>query len=459
MLRVGPARLIANLDANVVVLRGRIPMVSADAPKSWIDVAMVGEWRGYHDGEFQFTREIFSQIIKNFEGQTNPIPVDYEHQLLANPPVKAEAAGWIHELKVENDHLVALVEWTEDAAELIRKGKYKFNSPVVDFKAKHRKSGKPIGAELHSVAVTNAPFIDAQMPLAASRLRARGREVVAMGMVKSDLLTKIKAAFNDLPDDLDPGQVEGVVKAIIDLEAAKSGVGSTDDAAAEEAAKEASVADAALSDKPSADAVALGVDPIPNAATGAFAEELAALIKDAASRAGITFADDAALLAIVRDKLDAIVAALSGTNANGSAAEMSNTPAVQLTKKLEAAEQRIVALNKRVAEFESKDEGRAKKAIEEQVDALIAAGKALDAERPHLVQLARTDPDTFARWTATRPQVVPVKEAAPEGKPTESNDLTLSEEQQWAVLTFKQCGWNETQAIQMVRKTYARNSA
>jgi len=143
--------------------------LDAGTNSGWAHVAMLGEWRGHHSGEFEFTRDSFTQILKNFSAQSNPIPWDYEHDSF-NPSTSGPkpASGWVKRMELRNNgtELWAYVDWTPRAAQMIRDGEYAYCSPVVDFESIDRKSGDVIGAELLSVALTNNPFLDGQHKIA-----------------------------------------------------------------------------------------------------------------------------------------------------------------------------------------------------------------------------------------------------------------------------------------------------
>lgn len=61
--------------------------------------------------------------------------------------------------------LKALVEWTPDAAEMIRKGQYRFFSPAIDWSALDKETGEAQGATLTSGALTNHPFLEELPPI------------------------------------------------------------------------------------------------------------------------------------------------------------------------------------------------------------------------------------------------------------------------------------------------------
>ncbi|GML74329.1 hypothetical protein B10628_20150 [Campylobacter jejuni] len=74
--------------------------------------------------------------------------IDYEHQSLKNE--KAPAAGWIKELYLENDALMAKAEFNEEAKKYIANKQYHYLSPVFGVNSKDNKSGELVRAKLHS---------------------------------------------------------------------------------------------------------------------------------------------------------------------------------------------------------------------------------------------------------------------------------------------------------------------
>jgi hypothetical protein len=135
-----------------------------------IPIALTGTWvKGDH--KFSITRQDLADMLSNFEKRKNEqVVIDYEHasevpEVARGGPVPA--AGWIHALSLVpspngrgaggEGELKALVEWTPDAEEMIRKGQYRFFSPAIDWGARDKETGEPQGATLTSGALTNHP--------------------------------------------------------------------------------------------------------------------------------------------------------------------------------------------------------------------------------------------------------------------------------------------------------------
>lgn len=172
----------------------------------WVQVAKQGKFRGHAAGPFEMTLGTFEEIIRNFRNSQNKtIPFDFEHASEQEPtegsiPSEgAPAQGWIHDLKIgEDGNLWGLTEWLPLARKYIKNKQYKFLSPAIVFGAKDRVTGKPIGARLSSVALTNNPFLDGMAPLAAKH-----RESAALASASADAIARDVAAALRRPDILE----------------------------------------------------------------------------------------------------------------------------------------------------------------------------------------------------------------------------------------------------------------
>lgn len=112
-------------------------------------------------GDFNVDKESFELIRRQFIGRKVDIVIDYEHQTLAD--VQAPAGGWIKDLYLGTDAVMAKVEWTKKAAEYLRNKEYRYLSPVVLVRKKDQKA-----MALHSAALTNTPAIDGMFALVNS---------------------------------------------------------------------------------------------------------------------------------------------------------------------------------------------------------------------------------------------------------------------------------------------------
>jgi len=102
-----------------------------------------------------------NQIINYFEGRSNDMVIDYEHQTLKS--VEAPAAGWIKKLINRGEQgLWAAVEWTEKATKYLVNREYRYFSPVFMV----RKSDRKV-VQVTNAALTNSPQINHLTPIMA----------------------------------------------------------------------------------------------------------------------------------------------------------------------------------------------------------------------------------------------------------------------------------------------------
>lgn len=140
----------------------------ADAENiGWIQVAMVGKWEHEFYGTIEITKAHLKEFVRNFEEGKRDVVVDYQHSSHSPDPEEAIAGGWVKELTIKNrgKELWAKVEWTERASEKIRAGEYRYISPEFVLEYKDKESGKPVGATLLAVALTNRPFLEGMAPV------------------------------------------------------------------------------------------------------------------------------------------------------------------------------------------------------------------------------------------------------------------------------------------------------
>ena len=174
-------RFMATLDAGAGEAAGKVR----------IPLAVTGTWvRG--SNKFSITPGDLQSIVRNFrERQNGEINVDYDHasempEVAAGGPIPSagrivgidppEKLGANSELRIANREgdsplatrhsrsiLWGWFEPTERARTLVKNGEYRYISPAIDWGAKNKRTGKPQGATLTSVALTNRPFLE-EMP-------------------------------------------------------------------------------------------------------------------------------------------------------------------------------------------------------------------------------------------------------------------------------------------------------
>jgi hypothetical protein len=163
-------------------IRGKtIRLEKAGEWPRWIQVAEAGLYLGHQSGPFEFTQQVFDQIIANFKnlpeykknpGKEKVIPFDWRHA--SERPAKSieteHAQGWALDLRTQKAadgtvQLWALADIQDPARSLIDEEKVRFCSVSVWPDSVDPVSGKDIGFYLSSIALTNDPFIRGMVPI------------------------------------------------------------------------------------------------------------------------------------------------------------------------------------------------------------------------------------------------------------------------------------------------------
>lgn len=251
-LRGTPARrFVAALDSVAASPLVRIPL------------AITGKWvRG--SSEFSITLADLEEIVRNFnERQNGEINVDYDHasempEVAAGGPIPSAGRlvkidpperfgsseflirGSTTETRTPSPGsryiLYGWYEPTERARQLIQNREYRYISPALDWSARHKRTGKPQGATLSTVALTNRPFLEELPPLQLSdptyRLveaddaradtslpQSQERNQTGGSMKKAKLSVadgKVKITHEDLPDEYyaDPEELKQCLEAL-----------------------------------------------------------------------------------------------------------------------------------------------------------------------------------------------------------------------------------------------------
>lgn len=183
MIALSAAGAAANTD--YFVLKASID-ITKDTP--WQKIGVTGKWDGHSGGTFEMNQTIFEQMIANYEQAGIDIVVDYEHQTLWGSA--APAAGWINKmpisLKAENGELLAKIDWTDKAKEHILAKEYRYLSPVFAPNTLSQTDASNIGWTLHSVALTNKPFLEELGEVRINKLTQTNHEKEEGTMTKDE---------------------------------------------------------------------------------------------------------------------------------------------------------------------------------------------------------------------------------------------------------------------------------
>lgn len=169
-----------------------------------IKLAKVGEWKGHDVSTFVLTIDDLKQIKTNFDNTPIDVLIDLDHATYFYGT--GEAYGWIKELEVRGEELWAKVDWLEHGLELLKSGKYKYISPVLQKNTVDTVSGEDIGWTIHSAAITNRPFLEDLGEVIANNKSNKGEEEMAV----KKTLEELEKENKDLKDQVETSKNEKI---------------------------------------------------------------------------------------------------------------------------------------------------------------------------------------------------------------------------------------------------------
>ena len=213
----------------------------------WVMIACAGRWLGAPQRPEIITEEHLRSAADYFErnqaAHGADLVVDYHHATLAAAAGqgRAPAAGWIREMDLRNAgrELWGHVLWVSNTASEIAKGAYRYLSPVLRWNTPDRVTGAPVPMMVHSVALTNTPFLTELESLNEAAATDGGADITAVerGGESMKVLALIAAALTGmtpeqvasalgLEADAEDAQVAQGIMALVDrvteLEAASA---------------------------------------------------------------------------------------------------------------------------------------------------------------------------------------------------------------------------------------------
>lgn len=370
--------------------------VHPESRTTWVQVAPTGAWHGHPDGEFQLTDEYFASAIERFNAESTPPACDYDHASISPSGEGTPASGWIQDIAVRDGWLCALIEFTDKAAQMIRAGEYRFCSGVFVFDSPDKKSGKPIACRLHSVALTNTPFIDGQKPIVLSATHV-ARVALSNGArmkIKRDALLELLEKIEG--DEIESEQLHAAVEAAAATAVAIDGAEPSEDvdlsALSESATEEEKDDEKALASVPLAE----DLPEAEQAEEAAAASDAGAMMM--AKLVEATGMDEAGVLAALETNLDAVITALAGTGGSADPMAMS----------VKALSSSLAAANARLAKYVAAEKKLKERELDAEIDALVSSGRILPAQRGDWRSLAQSSHAQFRKLAASLPRVVPL---------------------------------------------------
>lgn len=143
-----------------------LSIASAGVPE-WVMIARTGAWLGHPTAPEVVTPELLRSALdyfrRHYGAHGADLVVDYHHASLTAPQTGgvAPAAGWVRqmELRAGGAELWGRVLWTTEAARAVAARRYRYLSPVLRFNTPDRLTGEPVPMTVHSIALTNTPFL------------------------------------------------------------------------------------------------------------------------------------------------------------------------------------------------------------------------------------------------------------------------------------------------------------
>lgn len=180
---------------------------------SEVEVLRTGEWDHPSYGKMVITQETLDEMIKNFNARlrkgvyfTEGHPVDDE---------ELPSVGWVTGLRKLGESLRAVVEWTEDGMEMLRKKSYKFFSPEFYFKYEDPESRETYKNVLTGGALTNRPYFKSlEAVVLSEKMLTRNKKAMKFNLEEvlakkaEDVSSEERAFLLTMKEDLDESDVK-----------------------------------------------------------------------------------------------------------------------------------------------------------------------------------------------------------------------------------------------------------
>ena len=213
------------------------PLPSGPQAPGWIMLARTGTWLGHPAAPEVITPDRLVSAMRYFDlhhaAHGADVVIDYHHASVVAPQggMRAPAAGWIQEMELRagDTELWGRVLWTAEAACAIARRSYRYVSPVLRFGRPDRVTGEPVAMYVHSVALTNTPFLTELQALNQSAATDGGAHAVsAEGGDDMSLLENLARALDQQPEQvasrlgLDAGEEDEAVALALMANAARA---------------------------------------------------------------------------------------------------------------------------------------------------------------------------------------------------------------------------------------------
>jgi len=205
-----------------------VPLTPDAAAPQWVMLARTGAWLGHPTTPEVITpdrlRSARDYFDRHYAATGTDLVVDYHHSSVTAPcrAQLAPAAGWVTAVELRNGdtELWGRVLWTAEAADAIARRRFRYVSPALRFGAPDRVTGERVPMMIHSVGLTNTPFLTELESL--NEAAADGGATLTEGGEPMGLLNAIAEALGREPEHvasalgLDPaGDDRQVAEAVL----------------------------------------------------------------------------------------------------------------------------------------------------------------------------------------------------------------------------------------------------
>ena len=210
---------------DAVAVEQMLDLSKLDQPQ-WVDIPL-SEIGTYPSPDSQhpdmaMSAEDQREIIKTHSRMKLESPVDYEHAIFnaqrgKADPQAAVARGWGKQIRIVGRKMQALLEFSKEAQDAIRKKEFRYISPVLIW-GNRDSAGNVHYRRIHSYSLTNAPYAG-QLPLVAGSITPRKEDEHTMPIPEklqkflTDLLAT--AGVTATPEQIEKDEVDytGVMSA------------------------------------------------------------------------------------------------------------------------------------------------------------------------------------------------------------------------------------------------------
>lgn len=205
--------------------------LSGDKPQTWVTVTRTGRFSDPRYGEFDITRPMLDEMVKNFDANT------YGQKIFLDVAHKPEngAAAEVLKLAIEGDRLRALVAWTPKGVKAVKEDGFVYLSAEYHENFVDNEAQVPHGCVLLGAGLVTRPCIKRLDPVTLSETPGGEAVLLLHPTLLSELISEVKIIMNkhlkQLEADLRAKKLsEAAIQSIL-AAAEKALNGQTDDAA------------------------------------------------------------------------------------------------------------------------------------------------------------------------------------------------------------------------------------